>query len=126
MENKVKNEIADLTSVMKVVLGYRETSKETYSFCFQYIIDFANKMAKRTGKDVDFEKIGGICIGQGKYPIVTKLFANGDNTDAFFNMQIEVSDNMFNARKRVWLSQLNINELVQLAEIVAKFNETLK
>ena len=126
MENKVKNEIADLTSVMKVVLGYRETSKETYSFCFQYIIDFANKMAKRTGKDVDFEKIGGICIGQGKYPIVTKLFANGDNTDAFFNMQIEVSDNMFNAHKRVWLSQLNINELVQLAEIVAKFNETLK
>ena len=36
MENKVKNEIADLTSVMKVVLDYRETKKETYSFCFQY------------------------------------------------------------------------------------------
>ena len=32
MENKVKNEIADLTSVMKVVLDYRETKKETYSF----------------------------------------------------------------------------------------------
>ena len=126
MENKMNNEIADLTSVMKVVLGYRETAKSTYSFCYQYIIDFANKMAKQTGKDVDFEKIGGICIGQGKYPIVTKLFANGDNTDAFFNMQIEVSDNMFNAHKRIWLSQLNINELVQLAEIVAKFNETLK
>lgn len=122
----MNNEIADLTSVMKVVLGYRETAKSTYSFCYQYIIDFANKMAKQTGKDVDFEKIGGICIGQGKYPIVTKLFANGDNTDAFFNMQIEVSDNMFNAHKRIWLSQLNINELVQLAEIVAKFNETLK
>lgn len=126
MENKMNNEIADLTSVMKVVLGYRETAKSTYSFCYQYIIDFANKMAKQTGKDVDFEKIGGICIGQGKYPIVTKLIANGDNTDAFFNMQIEVSDNMFNAHKRIWLSQLNINELVQLAEIVAKFNETLK
>lgn len=124
MENKVKNEIADLTSVMKVVLGYRETSKVTYSFCYQYIIDFANKMAKQNGKDVDFEKIGGICIGQGKYPIVTKLFTNGGTIN--FNMQIEVSDNMFNARKRVWLSQLNINELVQLAEIVAKFNETLK
>ena len=41
-------------------------------------------------------------------------------------MQIEVSDNMFNARKRIWLSQLDIDELVQLAEIVAKFNETLK
>lgn len=124
MENNVKNEIADLTSVMKVVLGYRETSKVTYSFCYQYIIDFANKMAKQNGKDVDFEKIGGICIGQGKYPIVTKLFTNGGTIN--FNMQIEVSDNMFNARKRVWLSQLNINELVQLAEIVAKFNETLK
>lgn len=126
MENKVNNEIADLTSVMKVVLGYRETSKVTYSFCYQYIIDFANKMAKRTGKDVDFEKIGGICIGQGTYPIVTKLFTNGGNSDAFFNMQIEVSDNMFNARKRIWLSQLNIDELVQLAEIVAKFNESIK
>ena len=123
MENKVKNEIADLTSVMKVVLGYRETAKETYSFCFQYIIDFAKKIAKQTGKDVDFEKIGGICIGYGKYPIVTKLFANGD---ACFNMQIEISDNMFNAHKRIWLSQLDIDELVQLAEIVAKFNETLK
>lgn len=32
MENKIKNEIADLTQVMKVVLGYRETAKETYSF----------------------------------------------------------------------------------------------
>ena len=126
MENKVKNEIADLTSVMKVVLDYRETKKETYSFCFQYIIDFAKKIAKQTDKDVDFEKIGGIRIGHGVYPIVTKLFTNGGTTDAFFNMQIEVSDNMFNARKRVWLSQLNINELVQLAEIVAKFNETLK
>ena len=126
MENKVKNEIADLTSVMKVVLGYRETAKETYSFCFQYIIDFAKKITKQTDKDVDFEKIGGICIGYGKYPIVTKLFANGDNTDAFFNMQIEVSDNMFNAHKRIWLSQLDIDELVQLAEMVAKFNETLK
>lgn len=126
MENKVNNEIADLTSVMKVVLDYRETRKETYSFCFQYIIDFAKKMAKQTGKDVDFEKIGGICIGQGQYPIVTKLFTNGGTTDAFFNIQIEVSDSMFNARKRVWLSQLNIDELVQLAEIVAKFNETLK
>lgn len=126
MENKVKNEIADITSVMKVVLGYRETAKETYSFCFQYIIDFAKKIAKQTGKDVDFEKIGGICIGQGQYPIVTKLFTNGGTTDAFFNMQIEVSDNMFNAHKRIWLSQLNINELVQLVEIVAKFNETLK
>ena len=123
MENKVKNEIADLTSVMKVVLGYRETAKETYSFCFQYIIDFAKKIAKQTGKDVDFEKTGGICIGQGKYPIVTKLFANGD---ACFNMQIEISDNMFNAHKRIWLSQLDIDELVQLAEMVAKFNETLK
>lgn len=123
MENKVKNEIADLTSVMKVVLGYRETAKETYSFCFQYIIDFAEKIAKQTGKDVDFEKTGGICIGQGKYPIVTKLFANGD---ACFNMQIEVSDNMFNAHKRIWLSQLDIDELVQLAEMIAKFNETLK
>lgn len=126
MENKVKNEIADLTSVMKVVLGYRETAKETYSFCFQYIIDFAKKIAKQNGKDVDFEKIGGIYIGQGKYPIVTKLFTNGGTTDALFNMQIEVSDNMFNVHKRIWLSQLNINELVQLAEIVAKFNETLK
>ena len=126
MENKVKNEIADLTSVMKVVLGYRETAKETYSFCFQYIIDFANKMAKQTGKDVDFEKIGGIYVGQGKYPIVTKLFTNGGTTELFFNIQIEVSDSMFNARKCIWLSQLNINELVQLAEIVAKFNETLK
>lgn len=125
MENKVNSEIADLTSVMKVVLGYRETSKVTYSFCYQYIIDFANKMAKQTDKDVDFERmIGGICIGQGKYPIVTKLFINGGTIN--FNMQIEVSDNMFNARKRVWLSQLNIDELVQLAEIVAKFNETLK
>lgn len=123
MENKVKNEIADLTSVMKVVLGYRETAKNTYSFCLQYIIDFAKKIAKQDGKDVDFEKIGGICIGHGEYPIVTKLFANGD---AFFNMQIEVSDNMFNAHKRIWLSQLDIDELVQLAEIVAKFNETLK
>ncbi len=122
----MNNEIADLTSVMKVVLGYRETAKNTYSFCFQYIIDFANKMAKQTGKDVDFEKIGGIYIGQGKYPIVTKLFTNGGTTELFFNIQIEVSDNMFNARKRIWLSQLNINELVQLAEIVAKFNETLK
>ena len=119
----MNSEIADLTSVMKVVLGYRETAKSTYSFCYQYIIDFANKMAKQTGKDVDFEKIGGICIGHGEYPIVTKLFANGD---AFFNMQIEVSDNMFNAHKRIWLSQLDIDELVQLAEIVAKFNETLK
>ena len=126
MENKVKNEIADLTSVMKVVLGCRETSKVTYSFCYLYIIVFANKMAKQNGKDVDFEKIGGICIGQGKYPIVTKLFTNSGNSDAFFNMQIEVSDNMFNAHKRIWLSQLNINELVQLAEIVAKFNDTLK
>lgn len=126
MEKKVNNEIADLTSVMKVVLGYRETSKETYGFCYQYIVDFANKMAKQTGKDVDFERIGGICIGQGRYPFVTKLFINGGNINAFFNMQIEVSDNMFNARKRVWLSQLNIDELVQLAEIVAKFNETLK
>ena len=126
MENKVKNEIADLTSVMKVVLGYRETAKETYSFCFQYIIDFAKKIAKQTGKDVDFEKTGGICIGQGKYPIVTKLFTNSGNSDAFFNMQVEVSDNMFNARKRIWLSQLDIDELVRLAEIVAKFNETLK
>ena len=123
MENKVKNEIADLTSVMKVVLGYRETSKVTYSFCYQYIIDFANKMAKQNGKDVDFEKIGGICIGYGKYPIVTKLFANGD---ACFNMQIEISDNMFNVRKRIWLSQLDIDEIVQLVAIVAKFNETLK
>lgn len=123
MENKVKNEIADLTSVMKVVLGYRETAKNTYSFCLQYIIDFAKKIAKQDGKDIDFEKIGGICIGHGEYPIVTKLFANGD---AFFNMQIEVSDNMFNAHKRIWLSQLDIDELVQLAEIVAKFNETLK
>ena len=123
MENKVKNEIADLTSVMKVVLGYRETAKKTYSFCFQYIIDFAKKIAKQTGKDVDFEKMGGICIGYGKYPIVTKLFANGD---ACFNMQIEISDNMFNVRKRIWLSQLDIDEIVQLAEIVAKFNETLK
>ena len=123
MENKVKNEIADLTSVMKVVLDYRETERETYSFCLQYIIDFAKKITKQTGKDVDFEKIGGICIGQGKYPIVTKLFANGD---ACFNMQIEISDNMFNAHKRIWLSQLDIDELVQLAEIVAKFNETLK
>lgn len=123
MENKVKNEIADLTSVMKVVLDYRETAKNTYSFCLQYIIDFAKKIAKQDGKDVDFEKIGGICIGHGEYPIVTKLFANGD---AFFNMQIEVSDNMFNAHKRIWLSQLDIDELVQLAEIVAKFNETLK
>ena len=126
MENKVKNEIADLTSVMKVVLDYRETERKTYSFCLLYIIDFAKKIAKQTGKDVDFEKIGGICIGQGKYPIVTKLFANGDNTDAFFNMQIEISDNMFNVRKRIWLSQLDIDKLVQLAEIVAKFNETLK
>ena len=41
-------------------------------------------------------------------------------------MQIEVSDNMFNAHKRIWLSQLDIDELVQLAEMVAKFNETLK
>lgn len=123
MENKVKNEIADLTSVMKVVLDYRETAKNTYSFCLQYIIDFAKKIAKQDGKDVDFEKIGGICIGHGVYLIVTKLFANGD---AFFNMQIEVSDNMFNAHKRIWLSQLDIDELVQLAEIVAKFNETLK
>ena len=71
MENKVKNEIADLTSVMKVVLGYRETAKNTYSFCLQYIIDFAKKIAKQDGKDVDFEKIGGICIGHGEYPIVT-------------------------------------------------------
>ena len=126
MENKVKNEIADLTSVMKVVLGYRETAKETYSFCFQYIIDFAKKITKPNGKDVDFEKIGGIRIGHGIYPIVTKLFTNSGNSDAFFNMQIEVSDNMFNARKRIWLSQLDIDELVQLAEIVAKFNETLK
>ena len=126
MENKVKNEIADLTSVMKVVLDYRETERETYSFCLQYIIDFAKKITKPNGKDVDFEKIGGICIGYGEYPIVTKLFANGGNSDAFFNMQVEVSDNMFNARKRIWLSQLDIDELVQLAEIVAKFNETLK
>lgn len=126
MENKVKNEIADLTSVMNVVLGYRETEKETYSFCLQYIIDFAKKIAKQTGKDVDFEKIGGICIGYGKYSIVTKLFANGGTTDACFNMQIEISDNMFNAHKRIWLSQLDIDEIVQLAEIVAKFNETLK
>ena len=126
MENKVKNEIADLTSVMKVVLDYRETKKETYSFCFQYIIDFAKKITKQTDKDVDFEKIGGIRIGHGIYPIVTKLFANGGTTDMSFNMQIEVSDNMLNARKRIWLSQLNIDELVQLAEIVAKFNETLK
>ena len=126
MENKVKNEIADLTSVMNVVLGYRETERETYSFCLQYIIDFAKKITKPNGKDVDFEKIGGICIGYGKYPIVTKLFANGGTTDACFNMQIEISDNMFNAHKRIWLSQLDIDELVQLAEIVAKFNETLK
>ena len=123
MENKLKNEIADLTSVMKVVLGYRETAKNTYSFCLQYIIDFAKKITKPNGKDVDFEKIGGICIGHGEYPIVTKLFANGDE---FFNMQIEVSDNMFNAHKRIWLSQLDIDELVRLAEIVVKFNETLK
>ena len=126
MENKVKNEIADLTSVMNVVLGYRETERETYSFCLQYIIDFAKKITKPNGKDVDFEKIGGICIGYGKYPIVTKLFANGGTTDACFNMQIEISDNMFNAHKRIWLSQLDIDELVQLAEMVAKFNETLK
>ena len=126
MENKMNNEIADLTSVMKVVLDYRETRKETYSFCFQYIIDFAKKITKPNGKDVDFEKIGGICIGYGEYPIVTKLFTNSGNSDAFFNMQIEVSDNMFNACKRIWLSQLDIDELVQLAEIVATFNETLK
>ena len=123
MENKLKNEIADLTSVMKVVLDYRETAKNTYSFCLQYIIDFAKKITKPNGKDVDFEKIGGICIGHGEYPIVTKLFANGDE---FFNMQIEVSDNMFNAHKSIWLSQLDIDELVRLAEIVVKFNETLK